>query len=145
MAFKKWSAMALFVAGLGLAGMLAPDLAPAQTNPSKILVISSPVAGASVSSPFTVSISLVAPGGGGGGMGGQHHHGQAYLVIDAPTPPAGDMITADAAHIAFPPGQRQLTVSLSPGPHHLQIVAANRQGKVTYRVQPSAPMTITVQ
>ena len=78
-------------------------------------------------------------------MGGQHHHGEAVLVIDAATPAAGDMLTADAEHIVFPPGETQLTVSLSPGLHHLQVVAATHKGKVTYKVQPSAPMTITIQ
>jgi hypothetical protein len=152
MAFKKRPAVALFGAGLSLALPLAPGLAlaqtgptqtsAAQTSPTRTLVISSPAAGASVPGTFTVSISLVPAGGG---MGGKHPHGEAFLVIDAPTPAAGDMITADAAHVAFPPGEHQISVSLPPGLHHLQIVAANHKGKVTYRVAPSAPMTITVQ
>ncbi len=142
MAFKKWSVLALFGAGFCLAGPLTPGLALAQSSPTRTLVIASPVAGASVPSPFVVSITLAPPGGG---MGGKKHHGQAFLVIDAPIPAAGEMITADAQHIAFPPGQHQMQVSLPPGVHHLQIVAANHQGKVTYRVAPSTPMTVSVQ
>jgi hypothetical protein len=151
MAFKKWTAMALFGGALCLAGPLVPGFAFAQNYPSRTLVIASPAAGASVSSPFTVSIGLAdsgsgAAGSGGSAMGGQHHHGgQAYLVIDSPLPAAGDTITADAKHIAFPPGQRQLSVSLPAGQHQLQIVAANHEGEVSSRVQPSTPLTITVQ
>jgi hypothetical protein len=141
MAFKTWSAMALSVAGLSLAGPLTPSLAVAQTAPIRSLVIASPAAGATVPSPFTVAISLVPAGG----MGSKHPHGEAILVIDAATPAAGDIIMPDADHIVFPPGQTQLTVSLSPGLHHLQVVAATHKGKVTYKVEPSAPMTITVQ
>jgi hypothetical protein len=143
MAFKTWPAMALFAAGLSVAGPLMPGLAVAQTAPTRSLVITSPAAGATVSSPFTVAISLVSSSGSP--MGGQHHHGEAILVIDAPTPAAGEMLSADSDHLIFPPGQTELTVSLPPGLHHLQIVAATHKGKVTYKVEPSAPMTVTVQ
>jgi hypothetical protein len=145
MAFKKWTAMALLGASLSFAGPLAPSLALAQNVPSRSLVIASPAAGASVSSPVTVSIGF-AGSGSGSTMGGQHpHKGQAYLVVDAPTPAAGAAITADAEHIAFPAGQRQLSVSLPAGQHHLQVVAVNHAGDISSRVQPSAPVTITVQ
>jgi hypothetical protein len=142
MTLKKWPAMALFGAGLSLAGPLPPSLAFAQTSPTRSLVISSPAAGASVPGTFSVAISLVPPPPAGMQ---KHPHGQAFLVVDAPTPEAGALITADAAHIAFPPGEQQIMVSLPPGMHHLQVVAANHKGKVTYRVAPSAPMTVTVQ
>jgi len=145
MALKKWTALALFGAGISLAVPLTPGPALAQTAPARSLVITSPAAGATVPSPVTVSIGLVSSSGGTAGTGGNHHHGEAVLVIDVPVPVPGDMITPDADHIVFPPGQTQLTVSLPAGQHHLQIVAATHKGKVTYKVQPSAPLTITVQ
>jgi hypothetical protein len=145
MVLKKWPALALLGAGLSLAVPLTLAPALAQTAPTRSLVITSPAAGATVPSPFTVSISLVSSSGGSPAMGGNHHHGEAILVVDAPTPSPGDIITPDADHLVFPPGQTELTVSLPAGTHHLQIVAATHKGKVTYKVQPSAPLTVTVQ
>jgi hypothetical protein len=144
MVLKKWPVLAVLGAAFSLAVPLTAGPALAQTAPTRSLVITSPAAGATVPSPFTVSITLVSSSGGAA-MAGNHHHGEAVLVIDVPAPVPGDMITPDADHIVFPPGQTQLSVSLPPGQHHLQIVAATHKGKVTYKVQPSAPLTVTVQ
>jgi hypothetical protein len=149
MAFKSWTARGVFGAGLGLALASAAALAPAlaQDNPSRSLVITSPSAGTSIADPVTVSFSLADPGAAGSAppMGQHHHGGQAYLVIDSAAPAAGDAISADPKHIAFPTGQHQLSVNLPAGQHQLQIVLANHENEVSSHIQPSAPITVTVQ
>jgi hypothetical protein len=150
MALRKWAATMLFGAGLGLAGMLAPFLAPspalAQTAPSLALQITSPATGASVSNPVTVIVTIAPLASSAGTTPAKPHHGgQVYLVVDLPAPAAHSIITADAKHIAFPKGQQQLSVTLPAGPHQLLAVAVNHKGKVLPRVEASAPVTITVQ
>ena len=51
-----------------------------------------------------------------------HHH----LVIDAPTPNAGEPIPADDTHVHFGKGQTEVTLNLEPGRHTLQLVLADR-------------------
>lgn len=132
--------------GLALAVPLAAAPALAQDNPGRVLMITAPKADGSVSDPVTVSFSLGDPSAGPGApMGQRHHGGQAYLVINSATPAAGDALSADPRHIAFPAGQHQLSVNLPPGQHQLQIVLANRENEVSSRIQPSAPVTVTVQ
>lgn len=51
-----------------------------------------------------------------------HHH----LIIDAPTPNAGEPIPADETHVHFGKGQTEVTLTLEPGRHTLQLVLADR-------------------
>jgi Domain of unknown function (DUF4399) len=47
-----------------------------------------------------------------------HHH----LVIDSPLPPLDQPIPNDAEHLHFGAGQTEAKISLTPGPHTLQLV-----------------------
>lgn len=143
MSLKKLFGAALIGASLAPSAAL-PALAQQYAPPMP--VITTPVAGASVASPVTVSYSLGDGGSGQPAWGqGGHHHSHAWLVIDSATPAAGASLQADADHIAFPEGQFQLSVPLSPGKHQLQIVFINRKGMVSARIQPSAPVSVSVQ
>jgi hypothetical protein len=156
-AIKQVFRAAFFGASLAISSAALPALAQQYTPLAP--VITAPSASASVASPVTVSYSLgdgdygqQAGGGQGGygggwsgGSGGHHHTPHAYLVIDSATPAAGSSIQADADHIAFPAGQFQLSVPLSPGQHQLQIVFINRKGQVSGHIRPSAPVSISVQ
>jgi len=51
-----------------------------------------------------------------------HHH----LIVDAPTPPAGQVIAADTNHIHFGKGQTETMLELEPGRHTLQLVLGDR-------------------
>lgn len=78
-----------------------------------------------VSSPVKVIMGLsgmgIAPAGIEFPDTGHHH-----LIIDAPTPPAGAVIAADANHVHFGKGQTETTIELSPGRHTLQLVLGDR-------------------
>jgi hypothetical protein len=151
MVLKNWAAAGFVGVSLCLALPFASGRALAQSYSPPAPVIIAPAAGASVSSPLIVSFgpgnqaNASAGSGGNPQMGGQHHHGgQAYLVVDQSALAAGDAIAADPQHIAFPPGQHQINVSLAAGPHQLQIVFANHEGEVSSHIPPSAPVTVTV-
>ena len=152
MALNKFLTARLAGAAVFLAGAQLPALA--QQYAPATPAITAPSAGASVSSPVTVTYSLGDSGsgqmGGGSGSGnpswGAHHRRpHAFLVIDSATPAAGSSIQADADHVAFPKGQFQLSVPLAPGHHQLQVVFVNKQGEVSSRLQSSASVSISVQ
>ena len=50
--------------------------------------------------------------------------GHLHLIIDAPLPPAGQMVPMDSRHIHFSHGESQATLHLVPGDHSLQLVLA---------------------
>ena len=133
--------------------------APAQEHPHRIPVIVAPADNATVTNPVTVSFDFVSPdgdqggsgygppggGGGGWGGGGEHHGPHVVLVIDAALPNPGDAVPADAQHVPFPEGQRQVTVTLARGQHQLQLVLIGREGTVSRHFHPGSPVTVTVQ
>lgn len=81
--------------------------------------------GDTVAGPVTIVMGLsgmgIAPAGIEFPDTGHHH-----LIIDAPTPPAGQVIAADVNHIHFGKGQTEVTLNLAPGPHTLQLVLGDR-------------------
>lgn len=147
MAFKRVAGIAFFAAALGFA---AAHTATAQQYARWTPAITAPSPGASVASPVTVSYGMAdasqsAPPGGAPPAGRHHRVPHAFLVIDSVTPVAGSELQPDADHVAFPAGQRQLTIPLPPGHHELQVVFVNRQGMVAIHVPPSAAISISVQ
>ncbi|WP_245422401.1 DUF4399 domain-containing protein [Alsobacter soli] len=70
---------------------------------------------------FGVSGMSVAPAGTDAPNTGHHH-----LVIDAPTPDLDREIPSDPNHLHFGKGQTQAEVTLSPGPHTLQLVLGDK-------------------
>jgi hypothetical protein len=81
----------------------------------------SPGEGETVRNPLTVRFGLagmgVAPAGVPAKATGHHH-----LVIDAPVPPPGAAVPADDHHLHFGGGQTEVTITLEPGEHALQLV-----------------------
>ncbi len=141
MTFRLVCSAALLVASLVLAGA---DLADAGQWVPPTPVITSPDAGASVSSPVTVTFGLQ-KAGSDAVKAGNHPKMHALLVIDSPPPAPGSSVQADAEHVAFPAGQLQLSVPLTAGKHQLQVVIINKAGLVAKRVPPSAAVSISVQ
>ncbi|MBM4213042.1 MAG: DUF4399 domain-containing protein [Gammaproteobacteria bacterium] len=70
-----------------------------------------------------------------------HHH----LIIDAPTPPAGQVIAVDANHVHFGKGQTEATLDLALGRHTLQLVLGDRNHVPHKPAVVSGVITITVR
>lgn len=98
---------------------LALPFAAAANEPELYFI--TPTDGETVSGPVRVVFGLrgmgIAPAGVQAPNTGHHH-----LVIDAPTPPAGKPIPADANHLHFGGGQTETVIELEPGTHTLQLV-----------------------
>lgn len=69
-----------------------------------------------------------------------HHH----LIIDAPTPSAGEPIPNDFNHLHFGAGQTQADVTLPPGRHSLQLVLGDEDHVLHYPPVMSKPITVIV-
>lgn len=98
---------------------LALPFAAAANEPELYFI--TPTDGETVSGPVRVVFGLrgmgIAPAGVQAPNTGHHH-----LVIDAPTPPPGKPIPADANHLHFGGGQTETVIELEPGTHTLQLV-----------------------
>jgi hypothetical protein len=147
-ALPRWlAAIALCLAML--LGFL-PAHALAQQHFGRPPVILSPSDGATVSSPLSVSFGFAAPAATQGDAaapppnGGTGWTPHAFLVIDSPLPDPGTAVQADAQHIPFPDGQTQITVTLAPGQHQLQIVLVNREGLVSRHFRAGGVVTVLV-
>jgi len=105
-----------------------------QENPTGSLTPSPPGAavyfinlkdGATVTAKATIRFGLrgmgVAPAGIDANNTGHHH-----LLIDAELPSLGDPIPDDANHLHFGAGQTEAEVTLTPGPHTLQLVLGDK-------------------
>jgi hypothetical protein len=83
--------------------------------------IIAPEDGARVSNPVTVVFGLkgigVVPAGVERADAGHHH-----LLIDTEVPPLDMPIPADAQHVHFGMGQTETQLTLTPGPHRLQLL-----------------------
>ena len=103
-----------------------------------------PQDGAVVSSPFKVVMGLrgmgVAPAGVQHNNTGHHH-----LIINAPTPAAGEPIPSDANHQHFGGGQTESEVSLPKGQHRLQLVLGDFLHRPHKKPVVSAVITVTVE
>jgi len=89
------------------------------------LYLISPANGAELSNPVTIRFGLagmgVAPAGVVSPNTGHHH-----LMIDAPAPPADLPIPKDDHHMHFGGGQTEVTLTLAPGEHTLQLELADQ-------------------
>lgn len=108
-------------------------------RPAPVFSIASPANGTIISGPVTVSY-----------LAGQRPRPvrsprQMILLIDQPTPLPGEVIAPDPNHVAFPAGLTQLSVTLPPGPHTLQLALINAAGKIVRRFQALSPVSVTVQ
>lgn len=107
---------------LSIAFLIATPLAHAADAPELYFI--APADGSTVKGPVHVQFGLrglgVAPAGVERANTGHHH-----LLIDAPLPPAGKPIPADAQHLHFGGGQTEAVIELPPGEHTLQLVLGN--------------------
>jgi len=103
-----------------------------------------PKDGETVTSPVTVRFGLkgmgVAPAGIAFDNAGHHH-----LIVDAPTPPLGAPVPADANHLHFGKGQTETSVELKPGKHTLQLVVGDQLHIPHEPAVVSKVITITVK
>ena len=70
--------------------------------------------------------------------------GHLHLIIDAPLPPAGQMVPMDSRHIHLSHGESQATLHLVPGDHSLQLVLAGADHHVGNPLVASAKIIIHV-
>jgi hypothetical protein len=109
-------------AGFLLAAFASAADLPRTPSPAgaKVYVIS-PKDGKTVHNPVHVRFGLagmgVAPAGVTNANTGHHH-----LIVDAPLPPMNQPIPKDDKHLHFGGGQTETTLTLSPGPHTLQLL-----------------------
>lgn len=106
--------------------MAVADAGPPRSPSTEgtVLYFITPEDGATLTSPVTVRFGLQGMGVAPAGMpkpGTGHHH----LIIDAPLPPAGQPVPADANHKHFGGGQTETTIELAPGTHTLQLLLAD--------------------
>jgi len=99
--------------------------------------------GQHVKSPVLVQFGLTGMGVAPAGtiMEGTGHH---HLIIDAPTPAAGVPIPMDANHVHFGKGQTEVSATLTPGTHTLQLVLADAAHIPHEPAVVSEKITITV-
>jgi hypothetical protein len=70
--------------------------------------------------------------------------GHLHLIIDAPLPPAGQMVPMDSRHIHLLHGETRATLHLVPGDHSLQLVLAGADHHVGNPPVTSAKIIIHV-
>ena len=113
---RLFSFVVLFLSFVGLSS-------PLMAGEPKVYFLS-PVNGETVSQTFTVRFGLkgmgVAPAGVEKDNTGHHH-----LIIDAPLPDMSEPIPADEHYRHFGGGQTEVTLTLKPGKHTLQLLLGN--------------------
>jgi hypothetical protein len=82
--------------------------------------------GATISTKATIRFGItgmkLTPAGSNEPLSGHHH-----LIIDAPTPDLDREIPSDPNHLHFGRGQTQAEITLTPGPHTLQLVLGDHE------------------
>ena len=126
---RRASVLALLPIALLAASALAQETTPKlprtqRPADAKVYLIS-PANGAEVSNPVTIRFGLagmgVAPAGVAFPNTGHHH-----LLIDVPAPPPDLPIPKDEHHMHFGGGQTEVTLTLPPGEHSLQLELADK-------------------
>lgn len=127
---------------LSIAFLIAMPFAHGGDAPELYFV--APADGAVVKGPVHVVFGLrglgVAPAGVERPNTGHHH-----LIIDAPLPPAGQPIPADARHVHFGGGQTETMLELPPGEHTLQLLLGDHLHVPLEPAVVSKKITITVE
>ena len=114
---KAWRTLAVLFSVLAVGAAVAAT--PAPKGATEYII--SPTDGETVTNPFTVRFGLkgmgVAPAGVDVANTGHHH-----LLIDVAEPPKPGMpIPKDARHMHFGGGQTEVSLTLPPGTHTLQL------------------------
>lgn len=125
--------------------MTAPETASKDTSLVKMakVVITEPKDGATVSSTFTVKMTvegmkIATAGTNEPGTG--HHH----LIIDGTATPKGKTIPTDATHVHYGKGQSEAHLTLKPGKHTITDQFADG-AHVSYGEMMSSTIHITVK
>lgn len=108
------------------------------------LYVISPRDGETVANPVTVRFGLSGMGVAPAGVAAPdtaHHH----LIVDAPLPPLDRPIPNDEHHRHFGGGQTEVTLTLAPGRHTLQLVAGDHDHVPHDPPLVSEVVTITVE
>ncbi|NNE70657.1 MAG: DUF4399 domain-containing protein [Rhodothermales bacterium] len=109
----RFALLILFV--VALAGCASEDAAPAQR-----VFFESPADGATVQSPFEVTMGAegiaVAPAGTM-----EENTGHFHIVVNGPLVPAGAVIPADSLHLHYGTGAASATLDLPAGEHVLRL------------------------
>ena len=134
----------LIMAALLTFSWVTAALPPSKSADNAKAYFIEPVDGAVVSTPFKVVFGLsgigVAPAGTQVENTGHHH-----LIIDAPTPKAGEVIPADENHRHFGKGQTETVIDLPKGEHTLQLVLGDFIHRLHEKPVVSEVITITVE
>ena len=104
----------------------------------------SPHDGDVISGPVTIQFGLAGMGVAPAGVekaGTGHHH----LVIDAPLPPFDENIPMDENYRHFGGGQTEVTITLEPGEHTLQLLLGDQNHMPHSPPVYSEMITITVE
>lgn len=128
-----------------LAALAAPAAPAATPTPAGAeLYLIAPADGAVVDGPVTVRFGLkgmgVAPAGVEKKDTGHHH-----LVIDAPLPDLDKPIPSNERYRHFGGGQTEVTLTLAPGRHTLQLILGDQNHLPHEPPLVSKPVSITVR
>jgi len=129
---------------LSISFMVFAGNSHAQEDDAQVYILS-PTDGAIVTNPVTVRFGLsgmgVAPAGVDRANTGHHH-----LLIDVETlPDMSRPIPSDKNHRHFGGGQTEVTLDLTPGEHHLQLLLGNYSHIPHNPPVLSKPVKITVK
>ncbi|MBL4790692.1 MAG: DUF4399 domain-containing protein [Kordiimonadaceae bacterium] len=120
----------------------ADDTTPSKEGAEVYIIF--PADGATITGPVTVRFGLKGMGVAPSGVekvGTGHHH----LIIDAPLPSVTDFIPADEHHKHFGGGQTEVTLTLAPGEHTLQLLLGDQSHLPHAPAVYSKKITITVE
>jgi Domain of unknown function (DUF4399) len=122
MRFLGWALLALFAGAVTHGQALAQTTGGPTPSPAGAKVYFVDLKDGAVIAPKTVvHFGLhgmgIAPAGSDKANSGHHH-----LLIDADLPPLNEPIPSDENHLHFGAGQTEVELSLSPGPHTLQLL-----------------------
>lgn len=142
--------MSMFCRLLCAAVLIVPSATLAQVatrTPSPVgaeVYIITPVDGAVTGTEVTVRFGLkgmgVAPAGTIAASTGHHH-----LLIDTGLPALVQPIPSDAHHVHFGKGQTEVTITLTPGKHTLQLLLGDANHIPHEPIVASTPITITAK
>jgi Domain of unknown function (DUF4399) len=118
--------------GSGASGGPTPALHSIQTLPPAAVEFSALRDGDAVNNPVSVAMDVGGVRYQKAGGPVQAGYGHLGLIIDGPTPAAGDRFVADATHIDLSDGSHVTTLpTLAPGPHTLTAIWANADDVIT--------------
>ena len=140
------SALAAVACGL----LLASNVYAATSPPGAEVNIIEPQDGATVSNPVTVRFGAkgiaIAPAGEVQDGSGHHHLLIDHFIVGVDGLPApGQPIGKDEHHLHFGKGQTETTLTLTPGPHTLQLLLGDGAHMPHTPVVMSKPIKITVK